>query len=310
MTLTELAKKFHVFVKSETGVFQRKARIMQSLWREEMGLPLGKHGDKLLGSRLPTNFATTTLANYLTDTIRAIVTQELEHPDQPGKLYAKPRIYNDLLSSQPLCFNLFGELTKDLPLLSSVIRKLTNGRFHEVTSIRFEHSPGRSDTRFTGDRSAFDVFLECQTSAGEKGFLGIEVKYHENLRTSKEDLKVAQKERLQAIGMSMNCFVDVTNPALFTPPLHQIWRDNLLMGSLLQAGNYQDGAFVFLYPQGNTFCQKAVIAYQRLLSTEDYFYPWTIQAFVEELKRNTDHSWIETFQSRYLHFEKLNPLLD
>lgn len=49
----------------------------------------------------------------------------------------------------------------------------------EVTRIEFEHSPSRSDPRFTNDRSAFDVFVEYKRASGKSGFLGIEVKYHE-----------------------------------------------------------------------------------------------------------------------------------
>ena len=86
-----------------------------------------------------------------------------------GKLYGKPRIFNDLLSSQPLCFNLFGELTCDLPLASAVVNSMTDGRFKEVTKIDFEWSPGRRESRYLNDRSAFDVFLRCRTAAGGKG---------------------------------------------------------------------------------------------------------------------------------------------
>ena len=50
-----------------------------------------------------------------------------------------------------------------------------------VTDIRFEWSPGRGDERFTGDHSAFDVFVAYETDRGAAAFLGIEVKYHEGL---------------------------------------------------------------------------------------------------------------------------------
>jgi hypothetical protein len=41
-----------------------------------------------------------------------------------AKLFAQPRIFDDLLSSQPLRFNLFGELTRDLALASRVMHRL------------------------------------------------------------------------------------------------------------------------------------------------------------------------------------------
>jgi len=93
-----------------------------------------------------------TLANFLTPTIRDVVRAEVCDPARArGKLYGKPRIFNDLLSSQPLAFNLFGELQRDLTLASQLVAELTDGRFAEVTSVRFEESPGRSDLKYTGD---------------------------------------------------------------------------------------------------------------------------------------------------------------
>ena len=53
---------------------------------------------------------------------------------------------------------------------------MTNGRVHEVTEEDFEFSPGRGDVRFTGDRSAFDVYVRYKTQSNGSGFIGIEVK--------------------------------------------------------------------------------------------------------------------------------------
>ena len=113
------------------------------------------------------------LANYLTKPIQDVVRAEVCDPvASAGKLYGKPRIFDNLLSSQPLCFNLFGELTHNLHLASEVVSNLSDGRFTEVTSIAFEYSPGRGDARYLNDRSAFDVFVHCRTADGGKGFLG------------------------------------------------------------------------------------------------------------------------------------------
>ena len=49
-----------------------------------------------------------------------------------------------------------------------------------MTGVRFEWSPGRGDQRYAGNRSAFEVFIEYVGGRG-RSFLGIEVKYHEDL---------------------------------------------------------------------------------------------------------------------------------
>ena len=84
-------------------------------------------------------WAEESLANYLTDTIRAVVRREVT-PEAQG-LYGYPRIYDNLLSSQPLCFNLFAELQQDLGLATLVLRDLLGEKVLEVTDLRFEYSP-------------------------------------------------------------------------------------------------------------------------------------------------------------------------
>ena len=105
-------------------------------------------------------WAEQTLANYLTDRVKQVVRHEvMDKSKSQGKLFSRPRIFNDLLFSQPLCFNLFGEMRHDLSLATAVFNDITSGRVRTVTSVEFEESPGRGDSRYTGDNSAFDVFV-------------------------------------------------------------------------------------------------------------------------------------------------------
>ena len=141
--LDTLARKFHALEIADKSQFQRAARTLQSIWREENGFPIGvqssKSGERPLGSRLMMPWAKQTLANYLTDTVRQVVREEvMDQKKSHGKLFSRPRIFNDLLSSQPLCFNLFGELRQDLTLATAVFKDFTSGRVHAVTSIEFE----------------------------------------------------------------------------------------------------------------------------------------------------------------------------
>ena len=290
--------------------FQRRARLIQALWREEQGLPIGLRSSKRLeplGSRLAMPFARETLANYVTETIREVVRAEVLDPVQSAdKLYGKPRIFKDLLSSQPLCFNLFGELQRDLPLATAVLGPLTDGRVHHVTAIEFEHSPGRGDPRFTSDRSAFDVFVEFEGPRG-RGFLGIEVKYHEDLgnRAGKH------YSRYDEIADQMDAFAPDCRKPLRQKPLQQIWRDHLLAGSLLldRPSGYGDGAFVFLHPALNLACAAAIGEYAACLTNKDSLIVWTLEEVVAALRAATDAAWLEAVADRYLGFHRLEGLV-
>jgi hypothetical protein len=162
MDIDQLAEQNFVFEKTDKTPFQRRARLLQSLWRTEQGYKCGSHKsrDKIrpLGSRLTMPWAEESLANFVTDKIRDVVRSEVLNPEgSKGKLYGRPRIFNDLLSSQPLCFNLFGELKHNLSLASKLVKEFTGGRFTEVHTVKFEYSPSRGDPSYTNDRSAFDV---------------------------------------------------------------------------------------------------------------------------------------------------------
>jgi hypothetical protein len=306
MNLDELAVSLDALEKVDSSAFRRRARVLQSMWRREQDIPCGEHGGpkdaRPLGSRIPMPWARDTLANYLTEPIREVVRAEVCDPAASvGKLYGKPRIFNDLLSSQPLCFNLFGELVNDMPLASVVIDTLSKGRFTEVTSIAFEHSPGRGDARYLGDLSAFDVFVLCRTASGGSGFLGVEVKYHENLfRRASED-----RLRYREVADLMGCFARNRGP-LKVSPLQQIWRDHLLAGITLIEDGYDDGIFVMLYPRDNPHVSAALEDYHAQLLNADSFASWTMEDFVGKLRDHSDAGWIEAFHNRYLAFDKID----
>ena len=92
------------------------------------------------------------------------------------------RLRRILLSSQPLCFNLFGYLSKvDKNALLPWVRTYAP-RATSISRIWLEYAPTAED--LGGDPlggSAFDAFVEYLLPDESRGFIGIETKYHENL---------------------------------------------------------------------------------------------------------------------------------
>ncbi len=288
----DLLQKHHALIRRDND-FQREARLRQALWREKEALPIGTHRGRPLGSRLAMPFAQETLANYFTENIKSVVRAEVQKTD---KLYREPRIYDDLLSSQPLCFNLFGELHLDLDLASRVFQRIL-GQQVQVTAVEFEHSPGRGERRFTADGSAFDVFVSFKVG-GSRGFVGIEVKYAENL-----DVDEAQhRARYDEITREMNIFVPGSVPTLRIRPLEQFWRDHLLACSLLldRASGFNHGAFVVLYPLGNSIVESAVTRYRSCLLNSTTFTSWTQEQVLDALDDAGAGAWASNVRKRYL----------
>ena len=283
--------------------FQWRARLLQSLWREEQELAAGEYRGKIRGARLVMPEAKETLANYLTPRIKEVVRHEVEDPIRAqGKLYGRPRIYDNLLSSQPLCFNLFGELTSDLGLATKALGDMSHGRINRVVAIDFEYSPGRGDERYTGDRSAFDVYIRYESPEGERGFVGIVVKYHEGL----DDPVADHRTRYDEVATEMGCFIKEQMPRLKERPLQQVWRDHLLVGAHQLVDGFEDAFFVFLYPEGNTACAQAVEQYSQCLRKNNSFQGWTLENLVASLAAHSSAQWIQDLYYRYLDFSRLD----
>ncbi len=294
----ELLIEHHVLVPSDNE-FQAEARLRQAVWRERRGLHVGEHRGRPLGSRLAMPYAKDTLANYVTDTIRDVVRAEVLDPKKAqGKLYREPRIFDDLLSSQPLCFNLFGEMQRDLDLASRVFALLMDDPTVNVTAIEFEHSPGRGDLRFTGDHSAFDVFVVYTTATTTRGFVGIEVKYAESLGGT----PARHRPRYDEVADALGVFKPEARERLRKPPLEQFWRDHLLAGSLLldRASGFDAGAFAVVYPDDNTVVRDALADYRACLRDGSTFGAWTLERVLNAADQSGAGKWVGEVRERYL----------
>ena len=133
-------------------------------------------------------------------------------------------------------------------------------------------------------------------------FIGIKVKYHEDLRGEASTHKAPHDE----IADEMGCFAPDLRERLRSMPLQQIWRDHLLAGALRHVDGFDDGFFVLLSPKGNGHCADAVSDYRTCLTNEDSFGKLALEDVVAALRRHTDAEWVELFFDRYLAFDKVD----
>ncbi len=87
----------------------------------------------------------------------------------------KFRLFNNMLSSMPMCFNLFADLRELLLTNQSEVSRIVKSLFKElnwidkVTYIDVEFIPVPISD-YTNDRSAFDAMILVEDSIGKKGF--------------------------------------------------------------------------------------------------------------------------------------------
>ena len=288
--------------------FKAAARLLQSLWRQEKGLPIGMHRNpngkrRKLGSRIDPQSGKQG-NNFLSLDIAKQALREMVYREN-GAMIDADRLWNNLLSSQPLCFNLFGNLKLDLAKATRYFRELLPDFVASVEDIYFEHSPGRGDANFTDDHTAFDVFVCCTTTDGFSGFVAIEVKYSETMAEPLATVRPRLDELSTAVGLYRS--PDATK--LRKAPMQQLWREHLLSRSMIESGLYPKGRFVVIYPEQNNQCASAVLAYQNQLVTEDPeesgFQAITLDQCVEVFRNIGEHETADALYERYLDFGRV-----
>lgn len=289
--------------------FTQAARFLQALWREDKGLPIGAHRSpegkrRKLGSRIESKLARQG-GNFLSPAIAKLVLREAVYREI-GAMIEEERLWTNLLSSQPLCFNLFGPMKLDLQLANQFFRHMFPDYVAEVTGIHFEHSPGRGNPEFTNDYTAFDVFVQCTTVDGESGFIAIEMKYTETMAEPLSNLRPRYDELSGMIGI----YKDPNAAELRASPLQQLWREHMLSRVMITGEPYSTGRFVVIYPKQNHQCASAVNAYKKQLASPEPqasgFQAVTLDDCVKALYDIGDQERGDAMFGRYLDFKRVD----
>ncbi|MDO8775126.1 MAG: hypothetical protein Q7K57_41745 [Burkholderiaceae bacterium] len=289
--------------------FAGAARFLQALWREKKGLPIGIHRtpkgeQRQLGSRLSFESAKQG-KNFLSSDIAKLVLRESVYREI-GAMIDEERLWTNMLSSQPLCFNMFGDMKMDTEKADQFFRQMFPDYVASVEGIYFEHSPGRGNPLFTHDHTAFDVMVVCTTIDGHRGFIAIEVKYTETMAEPPATMRPRYDELSKRIGV----YRDPDSKALRENPLQQLWREHMLSRAMIDNGLYSSGRFVVIYPKRNYHCDDGVAAYQSHLVSNDPkisgFQAITLDDFVETFRAIGDDATADALHGRYLDFASVD----
>jgi hypothetical protein len=300
-----LLRAHHCFVPADTR-YRAAARLAQALWRSRQGHPCGRARDpetgrqRRLGSRL-SPAAANSGANLIGPGLLPFVRHELAYSEVGAAIDAE-RLWSNLLSSQALAFGLFGPLKLEPALATAVLGRLFPDLVGAVTDILFEHSPGRGEPAFTGDRTAFDVLVRCTTPTGKRAFLAVEVKYTE----APGGTAFAASPRHDALSRAAGVYADPDDPALRGGALQQLWRQQLLATAMLERGLYDEGRVVVLAPAPNRELWRAVRSYAaRLASPEPArarFEALALERFLTALAEAGAEPVADLLAARYLDF--------
>ena len=270
--------------------FRRATRYHQAQWREAHGHPIGSQPNaprpggapaRPVGSRLPLAYARETGANFLTaaalDAARARMSII-----EPHQSFDHQRLWADLLSSEALAFNLFGDLAADLGLADRAVHTWWPDAPGTVREVRFAHSPGRLDPAWLNSLRDFDAAFVLDRGDGTQGIVAVDVKYQERVKS--EIPKPSNLWRTVAVAEQSGIFGPGAIDAVKgRSELAVMWLEHLLMLSMLQhpSGTWTWGRYVVAYPAGNPDIADACERYRTLLADQSTFASVTIEELLD-----------------------------
>ena len=249
--------------------FRRAVRYHNAMWREANGYPIGTHRvrpgtpPRLIGSQLDLDFARESGATS-SPRRRSRPPRARTSFVEPHQIFDHQSFWADLLSSEALAVNLFGDLAADPDRADRAVHSWWPATPGRVTEERFADSPG-SSTRATRTASARSTRLHALAPGRMEGALAIDVKYREAVQPL--SVKPNHIARFLEIHDRSRAF-EPNSVKEGKSRLSLIWLEHILLLSMLQheSGRWTWGRYVVVHPDGNTDVAHATDEYRELLA--------------------------------------------
>jgi len=294
--------------------FRSSARVLQSRWRADKGLPIGTYtrpdGAVLRLGSMITDKAGETGANFLLPEIARLARREVAYRE-PGALIEERRLWCNLLSSTTMTLNLLGLLKLDPKLATKMLRAMCPDlKDATVDAVLFEHSPGRGAEELTGDHTAFDAMLFYVKPDRSRGFVAIEVKYSESAGEPQRKLRPRYAELAPIAGLHR----EPHDELLTSGPLQQFYRQHLLAQAMLMRGDFSEGRFMVIAPELNTPIQAAVILYAKQLMPSSEvqvgFTTRTLEDVIDLLRQCGERGYAKALHHRYCDWSRVDEVIE
>ena len=265
--------------------FKKRMRFHQGWWRafvlaEKEGNHPIKKGEIVCNTLLNGQISQ---KNFLSQNIADAVKQTIqERREAISGILEEDRLFNNLLSSQPLCFNFFGELKMDTGFALQVLQQFWP-ELTEVKRVVFEFAPVG---KYTNDNSAFDVAFEVLAD-NQSGLVGLECKYTDTFSKKEYDKAEYRKIFNQRKEKVFTAMYEEFTAARF----NQLFRNQLIAESLIQNGHYHFVYTGLFCHQDDGSALQTGAEFQRLLKNgSEIFQMVTYQDFIEKIQQ-AEISW-------------------
>ena len=241
--------------------------------------------------------------NFLDPAIAAYAHERASKVVSEGGTLEHDRFQRNMLSSMPLCFNLFGALRRHPKEAARGLASVLDLDIDEILDVEVEWAP--EPEVHLGDRTAFDAFVRYRTGAGHSAFLGVETKYTEPFSR-----RQYASERYVAVTRDpASGFKPGAESRLADPATNQLWRNALLTHSLRSTDEFDDGHVVVLSCEGDGGAQAAITGLEsELRDPSALLRSATYEELVSTFASEPDlSSWALEFRRRYLDLAPVLP---
>lgn len=285
-------------VKSDTR-WRAGYRRLQSWYRENVpDVPPGKDRRGITrANMLPCDeVAKQPGLNFLSDAIADYVHIRVKEVRVEGGTLDEDRLYRNMLSSMPLCFNLFGALREWPDAAAKALSSTLDLDIGKVFNIVVEWAP--DPELHLRDRTAFDAIVRYVTGDGRPAFLGIETKYTEPF----SPMKYCSDRYVELTQDPKAGFKEGAWERLQGSATNQLWRNALLAHSLRRTSEYDAGHVVVISCEGDAAAANAIAGLSaKLCEPASLLRSTTYEALIDALACIPESShWAKKFRRRYL----------
>jgi hypothetical protein len=280
-------------------------RWLQAWWRDKNGWPTGprtagdeKQAAAMLHEGVDDNASYFDLATYEQ-------VEEFFISIGYGSVATRDRYLRNLMSSEPIAFNIFGPFTGAADGLLPWVKKFDT-KATAVDEVRFQWAPKKS-VAFPGG-SLFDACVVYRAGDSRR-FIGVETKYADDPNVT--SLKVRQPNVDATVGSKH--WREGADRRLEAAALRQTWLNTLMAQALVDnESEFDRGQVVVLSCEADVATSTATGVVRAELAKPDTWLTWrSYESVVDALAKSAPAGWAAWFRERYLDFKpvahKLEP---
>lgn len=277
-------------------------RLLQSWYREEVlgaapgtytprrqpSRPLGSllHSDDVQ-LRPDLNFLNIDAYQHAIERIAAV--------HKAGGTLEPRRLKENMLSSMPACFNLFGAL-RSQPQFLDLVRETLDPHTTAIVRVDCEWAPPPGDA--LSDKTAFDAVVVTQWDDGSTHLIGVETKYSEPFSSKKYSV-----DKYRATHERSGWFRPGTAEALVGAATNQLWRNTLLAAACEMNGYATSASVAVVAMADDSKAAVALAGVQRALQDgEARCNSVPFERFIDVSRHlgGAVAAWANQFERRYL----------